>query len=280
MNRPIHPETEISRVHLTVADLERSLDFYRDTLGFRMLRRESRTAELTADGTTPLVILEEVAEARPKPPGTTGLYHYAILLPERTDLARCLRYLADIGIRMGASDHHFSEALYLPDPDGNGIEIYADRPRELWRRDGELPAVSDPLDVKGLLSLAGDQTWEGFPQKTRIGHVHLHVADLHQAEEFYCEGLDLEPTIRWNGTLFVSAGGYHHYIGLNTWAGQGAPPPPPNSVGLRVFSLKVQSPEEVERIAQRLRQIGAPVETRGAAVLTTDPFENQIRIHP
>jgi catechol 2,3-dioxygenase len=160
------------------------------------------------------------------------------------------------------------------------MEIYADRPRDQWRnQNGTLSAVSNPLDAEGLLSLAGDQSWEGLPSKTQIGHIHLHVADLQQAEEFYCAGLGFEPTIRWNGALFVSAGGYHHHIGLNTWAGVGAPPPPPGSAGLRYFVIHVTGSDELERVAERLRKIGAPVETEGGTVLTKDSFENEIRIH-
>ncbi|MFC4076656.1 VOC family protein [Salinithrix halophila] len=280
VKKTIHPSTTISHVHLTVGDLERSLRFYRDTLGLQILEKNLRIVRLTADGVIPLITLEEETDAQPKPPGTMGLYHFAILLPERTDLARCLQHLLEIELPLGASDHQFSEALYLKDPDGNGIEIYTDRPRNQWRQNekDKLPAVSDPLDMAGLLSLAGNRTWNEFPEKTRIGHIHLHVGDLKKAEQFYCEGLGFEPTIRWNGALFVAAGGYHHHIGLNTWAGEGAPPPPPKSVGLQHFSLIAPNWEEIKRVAQQLKGLGIPIEVQEETLWVTDPFGIRIQL--
>ncbi|QKG85508.1 VOC family protein [Kroppenstedtia pulmonis] len=277
MNQSIH--NVIQSVHLIISDLNRSIHYYQEILGFQLLNREKNTALLTADGITPLLRLEEGTSPRPKPPGTTGLYHFAILVPKRPDLARCLRYLMDIGLPLGASDHHFSEALYLQDPDGNGIEIYTDRPRSQWQNEkGEWPAVSVPLDMKGLLAEAGKTAWNGFPPGTRIGHIHLHVADLQQAETFYCDGLGFEPTLRWRGALFVSVEGYHHHIGLNTWMGVGAPPPPRNSVGLHDFSVTLPTRQSVDQVVEGLSQMGAPVDLQHDRVFTKDPFGNQIQI--
>lgn len=156
----------------------------------------------------------------------SGLYHFAILVPDRTALGLALRNLIKYRIPVGQGDHLVSEALYLNDPDQNGIEIYADRPRDTWRRDesGEYIMSTDPVDVDGLLAISEGAEWRGLPPATRIGHVHFHVGDLREAERFYCQILGFEITAHYGGAaLFVSAGGYHHHIGLNTWAGVGAP---------------------------------------------------------
>jgi catechol 2,3-dioxygenase len=274
-----------------VADLDRSLRFYCDVFGLQVARRRAATAWLAADGAQPLVVLTEHPGARPKPPRTTGLYHYAVLVPGRTELARVLKHLLERRYPLqGAADHLVSEALYLADPDGNGIEIYADRPREDWpRRDGRLQMATEPLDGEGLLSeLNGDSDeWKGMPPQTRVGHIHLHVADLHQARAFYCDALGFElvtgypPEQAARGTpsaLFVSAGGYHHHIGLNIWAGVGAPPPPPDSVGLRFYTIRLPDDRELQRTAQRLRASGIELDDGGDAITLHDPSENMIQL--
>jgi len=236
----IHPNTSIGATHLTVADLERSRRFYVDVLGFRELERQGTTLTLTADGATPLLALTELPGAPPKPARATGLYHFAILVPSRLDLARSLRRLAELRYPLsGASDHLVSEALYLNDPDGNGIEIYRDRPRAEWPRlNGQIRMATDPLDLDGILAELDrdDRPWDGLAPATTIGHMHLHVADLRAAEAFYHGLLGFDIMLSFGGSaLFLSAGGYHHHIGLNTWAGVGAPPAPPGSAGLRYF---------------------------------------------
>jgi catechol 2,3-dioxygenase len=278
----IHPKTMIGHVHLIVSNLERSLRFYTEIIGFRLLKQNQHEAALTADGVTPLVVLEEKADAVPKPPRTTGLYHFAILVPDRKSLAEALLHLLQTGYPLqGASDHLFSEAIYLADPDGNGIEIYADRPMEKWEKtaNGEYKAVTEPLDVNNLLAQAGTEAWSGLPMHTRIGHIHLHVAHIEEAYAFYVQGLGFEPTTRM-GThaLFVSAGGYHHHIGLNTWAGVGAPKPPANAVGLRVFSIVLPNEAEREKVVERLQHIGASVRRSENSILTSDPSGNEIEL--
>jgi catechol 2,3-dioxygenase len=190
----------------------------------------------------------------------------------------------------GAADHLVSEALYLADPDGNGIEIYADRPPSAWpRRDGQLQMATEPLDAPGLLTeLADDgRPWEGLPPQTRIGHIHLHVADLKQAEDFYCRGLGFDLVTHYPpqqmtksspSALFISAGGYHHHIGLNTWAGRGAPPPPPSSVGLRFYTLYLPNREELKQVAQNLKATGVEYEDTGDAISVHDPSGNHVRL--
>ena len=241
------PDSHIGHVSLTVRDLDRSLMFYRDVLGFRETKREGRVSYLGAssDGGRVLVELHEHKHAVVKPRRSSGLYHFAILVPSRAALGRSLRRLGDKHWPMsGAADHLVSEALYLDDPDGLGIEIYRDRPRAEWPvLDGQLQMASDPLDLQSIADEPGaESVWPGLDHDTVIGHVHLHVPHLDSAEAFYCGRVGFEPTVRgYPGALFVAAGGYHHHLGLNTWTGIGAPPPPEDAVGLRSFTIEADS---------------------------------------
>jgi len=240
-------DAHIGQVGLTVRDLDRSLSFYREVLGFREFNR----GQLGPAGGRVLIELRERADAIPKPRQSSGLYHFAILVPSRAALGRSLRRLTDQRWPLtGAADHLVSEALYLNDPDGLGIEIYRDRPRDSWQSDaGEIAMATDPLDLDAILAEPGAGTpWQGLDAGTVIGHVHLHVPHLDTAERFYCGRVGFDPTLRrYPGALFVAAGGYHHHVGLNTWAGVGAPPPPENAVGLRSFSVESRdvSPSEI-----------------------------------
>ena len=277
----IDPGTHVGAVHLAITDLDRAVRFYTATLGMHVLERHADGATLTADGQTPLLMLTGRPDARPKPPRTTGLYHFAVLVPDRAALARSLRQLAETRYPLqGAADHLVSEALYLADPDGNGIEIYRDRPREEWPvANGRVQMATDPLDIEGILGeLAEDRgDWRGLDPRTQMGHVHLHVADLRAAEQFYVGVLGFEVMQQLAGSaLFVSAGGYHHHIGLNTWAGVGAPPPPANAVGLRWFSVLLPSREALDEVVERLRTAGVATEERDGAVELRDPFGNGI----
>jgi len=278
----IHPDTSLGAVNLTVSALGRSLEFYREILGFSVLRHEATTAEL-GTGQTPLVVLSEQSGARPRPSHTTGLYHFAILLPARADLARALQRLADTRYPIeGASDHLASEALYLADPDGNGIEIYADRPRSAWTyRNGQLQMATIPLDIKGLMNeLKTDpRPANGLPQATRIGHIHLHVSDLRAAEAFYRDVLGFDLMLHYgNSASFLSAGGYHHHLGLNTWAGVGAPPPPPDAAGLRWFTIAVPDRAELERILLRAQEAGVSHEDHNDGMFLRDPSGNAMLV--
>jgi catechol 2,3-dioxygenase len=277
----IHPATTLGYVHLTVSDLDRSLAFYQDVMGFKLQMRQNGTAHLGAGGPDLLVLTGQPGARRAH--GTTGLYHFAILVPSRLELARTLRRLGESRWPLqGFADHLMSEAIYLADPDGNGIEIYRDRPRAEWpRRNGRLQMAVDPLDVDGVLAeLAGhDQPWTGLNPQTVLGHVHLHVADLEKARAFYCSVLGFDLILNYGGSAsFVSAGGYHHHIGLNTWAGVGAPPPPPDSVGLRYFVVRLLDSAEMGKVADRVQDAGLRLEEQEPGLFVRDPSQNGVML--
>jgi catechol 2,3-dioxygenase len=264
-------------VRLRVADVDSQREFYERAIGLRPIESADGLARLGSDG-TPVVELDHRADAQARPPRTTGLFHLAILVPDRAALAAALARAVGAGGRLsGASDHLVSEALYLDDPEGNGIEIYRDRPRAEWERDGgEIRMSTLPLDVDGLLAeLHDDEPESAMPDGTRIGHVHLNVADLDDAERFYSGLLGFDVTVRgYPGALFLSTGGYHHHIGVNTWAGAGAPAPPAGSRGLEWFGLAVDDERRLAELEQRLRDAGAAVERRPEGLLTRDPSGN------
>jgi catechol 2,3-dioxygenase len=276
------PESaRIGRVKLQVADVARSLAYYGRVLGFRVLERGPGRATLGAQaGDQPLIELRERPGASPMPRrGRLGLYHYAILLPDRAHLGRLLRHLAEEGERAGMSDHLVSEALYLSDPDGLGIEVYADRPRDSWRRNGrELAMAIDPLDVEDLLRAGGAERWSGMPAGTVIGHVHLYVADLDQAAAFYHEGLGLDKIV-WSypGALFLSAGGYHHHLGTNTWA-KGAEPATDTDARLLEWEVLVPSVGDAAAAIKSLADAGVAVERATDGGTARDPWGTPVRV--
>lgn len=254
----------VGNVHLVVSDLTESLAFYRDILNYSVTETGDGVVELSAGTARANFVLHELPGAVPNLWRTTGLFHAAILLPERRDLALIVQQLAthgwDIG---GASDHGVSEALYLSDPDDNGLEIYVDRPRSEWPVDGnQVRMVTERLDFESLFAeLGGEQAdWAGMPTGTRIGHIHLQVSDLEAARHFYVDLLGfsvMQDT--YPGALFVAAGGYHHHIGLNVWAGRGVPRPPENAVGLKRFTVYVPDSTSIEALADRLTRANVPI---------------------
>jgi catechol 2,3-dioxygenase len=272
----IHPDTKIGSVRLIVADLEAARAFYERAIGLRELR-SSGEALCLGSGEESLVELVGRPEAPPRGRRTTGLFHLAILVPDRAGLARALRRVTEAGWRIdGASDHLVSEALYLSDPEGNGIEIYRDRPREEWRYvDGSPQMATLPLDLQAVLGeLEGSEPeTAAMPAGTRIGHVHLQVADLATAEDFYAVGLGFEVTVRGlPGALFLSAGGYHHHLGLNTWAGEGAAAPAPGSRGLSRFEIRLAGAPELALTESALVAAGFAVQPAEDGVRLADPF--------
>jgi catechol 2,3-dioxygenase len=272
-------------VRLRVADLEREREFYERAIGLRALPDGGDgdgVVRLGAGGVAAVELASSPA-APPRPPRTTGLFHLAILVPERPALAQSLARLVASGWRLtGASDHLVSEALYLNDPEGNGIEIYRDRPPSEWRyAGGELQMSTLPLDLDDLLAEApGSEPPDAeMPAGTRIGHVHLNVADVDRAEDFYGRLLGFDVTVRgYPGALFLSTGGYHHHIGVNTWAGPGAPAPPDDSRGLVWFELTVDDPGTLQELRSRLADAGISVEDTPAGIRTRDPSRNSVLI--
>jgi len=280
-------DVRVGTVALQVGDLQRSLDFYLNVIGFRLLRRDGApgpgTAQLGArEGDRVLVELVEKPGVRPVPRrGRLGIYHFAVLLPTRGDLGRFLRHASALGARIGAAEHRISEATYLVDPDGISIEVYRDRPREEWPyRDGELVAPSDPLDAEGLLSAAGPEPWQGLPPGTTVGHMHFYVGEIPLAEAFYHAALGFDKTI-WTlpGMLFVSAGGYHHHVGLNTWAA-GAPAATDDDARLLSWQLVLPDTAATEAAAESLRRAGYPVTPSGGSYLARDPWGITVRLSP
>lgn len=278
----IDPATMMGAVHLVVRDLAGAIVFYRDRLGFELRSSANGVARLGA-GDADLLVLRESPQA-PRVRGTTGLFHFAILVPSRADLAEALaRLSADRTPLSGASDHLVSEALYLLDPEGNGIEIYRDRPRADWPKspDGGFVLDTLPLDLDELVRARArsGEPERRFAAGTRIGHVHLRVSRLAEAEAFYVGVLGFAIMARYERTaLFVSAGGYHHHVGLNTWLGEGAPPPPEGAAGLDYFVVRLPGRDALDDLAKRLRAAGAPLEPSGGGFVTRDPSSNRIQL--
>ncbi|MBK3495892.1 VOC family protein [Viridibacillus sp. YIM B01967] len=269
----------IGAVHLTVSDLERSVKFYEQMIGFDILTKQSNKVTLTADGTTPLLILEEEANSIERPLGTTGLYHFAILLPDRSSLANALLHLADNEYPMqGAANHQYSDALYLADPEGNGIEIYADYPSNEWKRatDGSYVSGTYPIDLNDLAQEA-TPPWSGLPDNTRVGHMHLQVAELEKVEQFYVDGLGFNITSKDNGSLFLSKDNYHHHIALNTWSGTGLPTPPDNARGLKKF-IVFFTQDEIDEAKVQLKRLNIPFDVSNDTMSVVDPSGNKIEI--
>jgi len=247
--RHLPPDTRLGAVHLRVGDLQRQVAFYEDVLGFQLLAEDGATAALGTTEGRPLVVLHGEPTAPRRPEGTTGLFHLALRVPSRADLGALVRRVQSAGHPLDSfGDHNVSEAAYLRDLEGNGIEIYADRSREVWKGvDGEIFLTTEPLDVPGLL-LAAAGPAPRLPEKTTVGHIHLRVSSLADAEAFYVGRLGLEVVTRsYPGALFTAAGDYHHHVGLNVWGGAGARRPPEGSLGLMSFELVV--PSERARMA-------------------------------
>jgi catechol 2,3-dioxygenase len=277
----IDPATALGPVRLTVSDLDRSRAFYERAVGLRATELDDGTIGLGVPAGRPLVELRGDSAAPRLNRRAPGLYHLAILLPTRLDLAFALARLVQSQWPLdGASDHLVSEALYLSDPDGNGIEIYRDRPRTDWRYDdGQLQMSTLPLDLNDLVGeLRGATELQAeVPSGTRIGHVHLQVADLREAEAFYHGVLGFDVVVRgYPGALFVSAGGYHHHIGLNTWHSAGAAPAPAGSVGLRSFTVELPDERELAAVTGRLETAGVATENAYGGVFARDPFTNGV----
>ena len=289
----IDPRTRLGPVELTVDGLDRLIPFYQEALGLRLHRRGDGQAELGVGGEALLRLVEQPGAARVR--GTTGLYHFAVLVPTRRELARVIGRLFSRRYPNYPTDHLQTETTYLDDPEGNGIEVYADTPEDgtFVFREGRFEARDaqgrpssgrEPLDLDELFRhLAPSDDLEApLPSETKIGHIHLHVRDLAEAVAFYHDGLGFDvmgmaPAFR---AAFLSAGGYHHHIGVNTWQGEGAPPPPAGAAGLRAFTVVVPDAGELERIRRRLRARSIDVSDAAGGFRTQDPSGNTVALLP
>jgi catechol 2,3-dioxygenase len=272
----IDPATRMGAVELTVADLDRSIDYWQRQIGLDVRARENGRAELGVDET--VVVLVEQPGAEPAD-GFTGLYHVALLVPDRPSLARWLAHAARDRVALtGLSDHDVSEAIYLRDPDHHGIEIYADRPRERWQGEVAQRMTTIPLDVDDLLGELDDpgaEPFDGLPERTRVGHVHLRVADVDETVRFYRDVLGFELMAQLGpAAAFLAAGGYHHHLGANTWESRSAPPAPAASATLRHATVLVPSRDELERVVARAADAGQEPEPVELGVLVRDPSAN------
>lgn len=279
------PTLRLGAVALTVTDLARSVAWYETALGLRVHRQDADAgvAALGA-GEDDVLVLHEDAAATPSPRRSSGLYHYALLFPDREELARAaLRLAATRTPIQGASDHGTHEAIYLPDPDGNGIELAADRPREQWPSPEEEFSRGGPmpLDFDALLATVEREEGPGSaPARPglRVGHMHLHVGDLAQALAFYRDGIGFDVWAMMPTAAFVSAGGYHHHLGLNTWRGVGAAPQPPGVVGLRHWTIVLEDVDDVAAVRARVREAGLEATDVAGGFALTDPFGMTVRV--
>jgi catechol 2,3-dioxygenase len=278
--KELPPETRIGVVSLNVADLARMADFYGRVVGLEEVERSDERARLGSDGVA-LVELVAAPGAPPRPPRTTGLFHLAILVPDRRWLAGALRRVAGASWPLsGASDHLVSEAVYLRDPEGNGIEIYRDRSRADWpHANGRLQMDTLPLELDELLDEPEPDDPALAGPGTTMGHAHLNVADIPEAEAFYAGALGLDVTVRgFPGALFLGAGGYHHHVGVNTWSSAGAPAPPEGALGLRHFELLLPGGADVEGVSARLAGAGFDAHPDADGLLVTDPSGNRVLV--
>lgn len=264
----------VGRVALSVADLDRSVRYYTEGIGLALLAREGSEARLGA-GERTLLLLREQPGARPVA-RATGLYHFALLLPSRRHLGRTLRHLLDARIPVGGyADHAVSEAIYLTDPDGHGIEIYRDRPRSEWvYPGGQLKMTVDPFDFGGVLAEARDDAgrWTGLSAGTMMGHIHLQVAGIAATEQFYTGPLGFDLMVRYGAAAtFLAANGYHHHLGANTWAGAGLPPAPADAARLLWYEIVLPDADAVAVVAGRLEEAGHAFEREDGQLWVTDP---------
>jgi catechol 2,3-dioxygenase len=275
----IDPQTRLGAVRLTVRDVGAMTEFYERTVGLRVLSREDDAVLLGVDDGAPLVELRHRPGAVPRPSGTTGLFHLALLVPGRPVLAEAIRRVTERGRQFtGASDHLVSEAVYLRDPEGNGIEIYRDRDPDEWEwDDASVQMATLPLAIESVMSELPERPEPLMPAGTVLGHVHLNVADLAATEAFYADMLGFDVTTRaYPGALFLSAGGYHHHLGANLWGGAGAPAPPAGAMGLDAFEVVLQHTGALDQVLAAVADAGVPTVEDAAGTALSDPSGNRL----
>ena len=285
----IHPKTQMGQISLTVANLDNQLEFYQKAMGFKLHWKDGNKAGLGSGGKDLLLLTEE--PERKKYRGVTGLYHVAYVFPNRHELAIAVARLFAIKYPNSPTDHIMTKTTYLDDLEGNGIELYCESPEDgTWRftngkyesirADGSWSDGREALDLDELFSHLTDEDKldAPVPPELRIGHVHLHVRDVDEAVEFYhgLIGFDVMGVAKAYNMGFVSAGGYHHHIGLNTWQGAGAPPPPDDAVGLRYFTVELPNQEAYDEVVARVDAAGIPSNMTEAGLLLHDPSQNGV----
>jgi len=270
---PMH----IDSVRLRVRDLDRMAAFYQQVIGLALLEKQGGRAILGTGG-KPLLVLDGDASLAPRDPNAAGLYHTAFLLPERADLARWLAFVIRNRIPLqGASDHIVSEAIYLADPEGNGIEVYADRPVEGWTDpDGGIRMATDPLDAEDLLRQAAGREWQGFPVAGLVGHVHLQVGNTAEAEAFYVGTLGFDRMADYPGAKFFGSGGYHHQLAGNVWHSRGAGRTPEDTAGLAEVRVRLRDASLADELRRRAAAAGIPVREGDGQLTLHDPWGTAI----
>lgn len=287
----IHPDTGIGLVHHTVANLERQLEFYQSVIGLQVHWRKENSAGLGV-GNQDLLLLTENPDAK-RYQGTTGMYHFAILLPNQRELARVIARLFSIKYPNSPTDHVMTKTTYLDDPEGNNIEIYAESPEDgimgvlngqllVQRTDGSYSNGREPVDLEKLFGLLEetDLLEEGMPSETKLGHVHLYASNLDKTLHFYHEilGMDNMGVSTEFRMGMVSAGGYHHHVGFNTWVGEGAPPAPSDALGLRYYTIVLPNDEELMKVKQRIQDANIPIQKFGEDIQVQDPSKINLRL--
>ena len=268
-------KSRIGTVHLNVADMDKLLVFYQNVLGLQLHRQTANQANLGV-GEEDLLVLHHTPDLQ-RVTGRTGLFHFALLVPTRQDLGLVLKHFAQTQTQLqGLSEHFVSEAIYLADPEGNGIEIYRDRPRDAWYRNGQLHMTTAPMDVEGVLdSINGDVTeWSGLPAGTVMGHIHLHVSDVPKDEQFYTDVLGMDALFNWGSATFMSYDGYHHHVGANIWGGRMPMLEP--ALGLSYYELRFDDLSTINQLTEKLHQQGLPVEETSEGFFIRDASANQI----
>ncbi|WP_130807479.1 VOC family protein [Senegalia massiliensis] len=281
--RKFHNKSNIyvTQIELKVEDLKRSLDFYKNIMGFKVLEEKEKELILTIDGSTPIINLRQPKDVIKKIPKRTGLYHFAILLPNRLQLGSFLKNIKEKNYPiLGGANHEVSEAIYLQDPDDNGIEIYSDIDSSKWIWEDKKVQMSNRLlDYEDLLSQSENSRWIGMPEDAIIGHIHLHVDNLEKAKDFYVNGLGFDVVMEMGkSALFLSSGGYHHHVGLNIWNGTDVGPLPQNSVGMEYYTIKLPNKDMRKETINRLKKLNYKIIEKGKKVYTKDTSGNSIKL--
>ncbi|MGY3703406.1 glyoxalase [Vagococcus martis] len=275
-----NPVTFVTRVELKVSDLTQSTRFYTEVLGLKIKEQTSDSISFTTNDQDVLLTIIEPKNITLKQEQRTGLYHFALLLPKRSDLAQVVRHFVNLGVRFGGGDHLVSEAIYLNDPDGNGIEIYVDRDASVWQwSDGEVAMTTAPVDFDDLLKEPVDPIWNGLPKETVMGHIHLQVNDLAKNKEFYVDGLGFDVVSRYGReALFLSDSNYHHHIALNTWSGIQIKHAEKNETGIESYSIVFPNEEKRQAVVSSLRELGIPVMEDEHDLIVFDPSDIKIKL--